>query len=183
MCSYISRFVSFHKSYTGQAVVEGAFLIPVFLLLLMLLIQPGILLYNYMVMSGAAAEGCRLLATRSDALGEHDAYEESIRRHLGSIPQQDQFHIHQTQCSWTITLEGAAETDQVSVRIEHQIKPLPLFDFVFQVVGLTNDAGNFVQVVELRRTTYSDWVKENEDGLNPDAWVHRDASLLRGEGS
>lgn len=48
----------------GQAAVECAFLIPVTLLLLMLLIQPGIILYNHMVMKAAASEGCRLIATK-----------------------------------------------------------------------------------------------------------------------
>ena len=37
-------------SWRGQATVEGAFLIPVILLMLMLLIQPGILLYDRVVM-------------------------------------------------------------------------------------------------------------------------------------
>ena len=61
---------SVHGCLRGQSTVEGAFLIPVILLLLMLLIQPGILLYNRVVMQSAASEGCRLISTRSsgDAL-------------------------------------------------------------------------------------------------------------------
>lgn len=39
--------------FPGQSTVEGAFLIPVILLMLMLLIQPGILLYNRVVMQSA----------------------------------------------------------------------------------------------------------------------------------
>ena len=42
--------------FPGQSTVEGAFLIPVILLMLMLLIQPGILLYNRVVMQSAAEE-------------------------------------------------------------------------------------------------------------------------------
>ena len=47
-------------------------LIPVLFTALLLLLQPGILLYDRMVMQGAAAEGCRLLATKTAALGDMD---------------------------------------------------------------------------------------------------------------
>lgn len=87
------------KHESGQAAVECAFLIPVVLLLLMLLIQPGIILYNHTVMKAAASEGCRLLATKNDASTDQSSYEDSIRRHLGSIPQQENFHVHQSGCS------------------------------------------------------------------------------------
>lgn len=52
------------KYDSGQAAVECAFLIPVVLLLLLFLIQPGIILYNHTVMKAAASEGCRLLSTK-----------------------------------------------------------------------------------------------------------------------
>ena len=48
------RAPSAHCCLRGQSTVEGAFLIPVILLMLMLLIQPGILLYNRVVMQSAA---------------------------------------------------------------------------------------------------------------------------------
>ena len=41
----------------GQATVEAAVLIPVLFTVLLLLIQPGIILYDRMVMNYAAAEG------------------------------------------------------------------------------------------------------------------------------
>ena len=50
--------------------MEAAVLIPVLFTALLLLLQPGILLYDRMVMQGAAAEGCRLLATKTAALGD-----------------------------------------------------------------------------------------------------------------
>ena len=67
--------------------MEGAFAIPLVFLLLLLLLQPGILLYDRMVMNAAAAEGCRMLATRSaDAGVDAAAYEEghSAARELPS---------------------------------------------------------------------------------------------------
>ena len=47
----------------GQATVEAAFGIPIVFLLVLLLAQPGIVLYDRMVMASAASEACRLLAT------------------------------------------------------------------------------------------------------------------------
>lgn len=165
----------------GQAAVECAFLIPVTLLLLMLLIQPGIILYNHMVMKAAASEGCRLIATKNDTSADESSYENAIRRHLGSIPQQENFHIHQSGCSCVITLEGNEQSGFAKVSIENQLKLLPFFDFAAQALGLTNSSGNFVQRVEAQRETYSAWVKNNEDGMNPQDWVHRDDGLLEGD--
>ncbi len=47
----------------GQATVEAAFAVPVLMVLVLVLVQPGIILYDRIVMEGAAAAGCRLLAT------------------------------------------------------------------------------------------------------------------------
>lgn len=177
MCSCIERGWQAHserRTCSGQATVECAFLIPVMLLVLMLLIQPGILLYDYQVMKGAAAEGCRMLATRTDALATTESYEQVIKRHLGSIPQQENFHVHDGGCSWEIALEGDEHSETVSVRIENQVKPLPFFDFASSALGLTNDAGNYVQKVEVQQKVRSDWVMASEDGVDPHGWVHRD---------
>lgn len=164
----------------GQALVEGAVLIPVLLLLLMLLIQPGILLYNYLVMKGAAAEGCRLIATSSAGQAGEGSFEASIKRHLGAVPQQENFHVHASGCTWHIELEGNEQSDQVNVTIKNEVEPLPLFDFGAQALGMTNAAGNFVQEVTASRAVYNSWVYASEDGLDPDGWVHRDDSLLEG---
>ena len=168
------------KYDSAQAAVECAFLIPVVLLLLLFLIQPGIILYNHTVMKAAASEGCRLLSTKTDASADQSSYEDSIRRHLGSIPQQENFHVHQSGCSWSITLEGNEESDSVKVSIENQLELLPFFDFAAQAMGLTNASGFFVQRVEVQRETYGSWIRESEDGISPNGWVHRDDGLLEG---
>ena len=77
-------------------------------------------------MKAAASEGCRLLSTKTDASADQSSYEDSIRRHLGSIPQQENFHVHQSGCSWSITLEGNEESDSVKVSIENQLELLIL---------------------------------------------------------
>ncbi len=165
------------KQVCGQATVEGAFLIPLILLLLMMLIQPGILLYNRMVMQSAAAEGCRLLATRPvDGYGSEAAFKEYVLRHLGSVPQQENFHVHESGCSWVVELKGDETHERVGVSIENRVKPLPFFDFGASTLGLTGSDGCFSQKVEVSQQVKSDWVLNNELGLVPDSWVTQDGS-------
>lgn len=168
--------------WRGQATVEGAFLIPVIFLMLMLLIQPGILLYDRVVMQSAASEGCRLIATRmpGDSSGAYEGY---VLRRLGSIPQQENFHVHEEGCSWEVTLEGDEGSELVSVRIRNQVAPLPFFDFGARAMGLVNESGNYVQEVNASMHSKSPWVVANKKGMDPDAWVQGNGSTAeRGEG-
>lgn len=169
------RAPSAHCCLRGQSTVEGAFLIPVILLMLMLLIQPGILLYNRVVMQSAASEGCRLISTRSsgDSL---DAYEGYVTRRLGSVPQQKNFHVHEGMCTWEVRFDGGEESDVVTVTIKNQVEPLPFFDFGARSLGLVNEEGNFVQEVSVSARSKSAWVVGNEQGLNPDVWVSQNGS-------
>lgn len=163
-------------SLSGQAAVEGAFLIPVILLMLMLLIQPGILLYDRMVMSAAASEGCRLLATRpAGEFGSEDPFKGYVLNRLGAVPQQDNFHVHSGGCSWVVELSGNESTERVGVSIETKVKPLPFFDFGASALGLVDSKGYFTQKVEVERSAYSQWAQGNELGLNPDQWVQENA--------
>lgn len=168
------RWIGKHilQSSRGQATVEAAFLIPIFFVLLLMLIQPGILLYNHMVMKAAAQEGCRLVATKTDVLGESaDRYRDYIHHRLGSIPEQENFHIHDGNCSWNIEIIGSEETDYVSVIITNQLKLLPLFDFGSQLLGLSSETGNFEQVVVAELNTYPSWVTSNDITLSPKDWI------------
>ena len=127
------------------------------------------------IIAQAASEGCRLIAT-CPAGEVSDAYEGYVRRRLGSIPQQDNFHVHGSGCTWDISLEGDEETDRVSVTIGNQVKPLPFFDFGARALGVVNDKGNFEITVHFSVLTKSSWVVENDQGLNPKAWVASDGS-------
>lgn len=169
-CSYFRKL-----SIEAQATVEGAFLIPVILLMLMLLIQPGILLYDRMVMQAAASEGCRLVATKPSG-DSADAYKGYVIRRLGSVPQQENFHVHEGNCTWVVTFEGDELSSQVSVSIENQVKPLPFFDFGAQVLGLLNGSGNFTQKVSVSLTSKSPWVVSNRQGIDPQGWVEGNGS-------
>lgn len=162
-------------SWRGQATVEGAFLIPVILLMLMLLIQPGILLYDRVVMQAAAAEGCRLVSTRPPG-DSSDAYKGYVLRRLGSVPRQKNFHVHEGECSWEVSLEGDEGCELVSVRIKNQVTPLPFFDFGARAMGLVNESGNYVQEVSVSMRSKSPWVAANAEGMNPDTWVQGNGS-------
>lgn len=157
---------------SGQATVEGAFVIPIVFVLLLLLMQPGILLYDRIVMNAAAAEGCRMLATRSSASGaDAAAYEEAIRRHLGAIPQQENFHRHAGGCSWRIQLEGDEHATSVRVRIEGSVKLLPLIDLGGTLLGVADSDGSVKLVSEASAPTQDSWVAGSEFGMSPSQWV------------
>ncbi|MGI6105811.1 MAG: TadE/TadG family type IV pilus assembly protein [Raoultibacter sp.] len=158
----------------AQATIEAALLIPVVFILLLLMIQPAIILYNHMVMQAAASEGCRLLATKTDVAGaSSEKCESYILRRLGSIPSQDNFHVHGGDCSWEIQLTGNESTSQVQVSIKNKVKLLPLFDASGSLLGITDSSGVFTQEVVVEMPTQAAWVTESEFGLNPQAWIEK----------
>lgn len=150
----------------GQATVEAAILIPIIFIGLLMLIQPGIIFYDRVVMEHAAAEGCRMLATSPGAGGSHA--EDMIRRHLGAIPPSDLFHIHDGTCSYRIELSGSEGSSVVSVKIVNRVRLLPLFGGVARFSGLSSDGCMDVEVRREARTLPR-WLGSEPD---PEAWVH-----------
>lgn len=153
----------------GQATVEAAFAIPVLMLLMLLLLQPGIILYDRIVMSHAAAEGCRLLATAANV--DFDVCEDYIKRRLSAVPQVDQFHLHSSGCSYEIELAGVEESEVVSVRISTKLKPLPLLDAGMALVGMLDSSGALSVSVESSAQAQPTWVGSSSDGRDPGKWV------------
>lgn len=152
----------------GQATVEAAFLVPLLLVGLMLLIQPGIVLYDRMVMNAAASEGCRLLTTMSGT--DYAArLEEAIRRGLAAIPQQENFHMHDP-CSWEVFLEGGAGS-RASVTIRNKVRPLPLFDWGASALGVLDSEGLMSIEVKSEARGWPDWVSGSSEGLTPRGWI------------
>lgn len=152
----------------GQATVEAAFLVPSLLLGLMLLIQPGIILYDRMVMSAAASEGCRLLVTK--AAGEDAArYQAAVKRALASVPQQDNFHVHDP-CSWDVSLEGG-EGGAAFVTIRNKLRPLPLFDWGARALGALDSDGLLSVEVSCEAHGLPDWVSGSSGGHSPRGWI------------
>ncbi len=153
---------------SGQATVEAAFLVPVLLGGVLLLLQPSIILYDRIVMEAAAAEGCRMLATWG-AGSDEDAVEQFVRRRLGAVPQQENFHMHDGGCSWRIECAGGESSETVSVAIEHTVRALPLIDVACMAFGAQD--GVLTVRVEASSKTQPSWVSQTEAGLDPAAWV------------
>lgn len=159
------------RSERGQGTVEAAFVMPVLFLLMLMLLQPGIVLYDRIVMSNAAAEGCRLLATSTDALGSMQGSCEAFVRHrLAAVPQHDSFHVHSNGCSWRIEMAGDESSGTVSVRIGNELKPLPLLDSGSRLLGLTNASGHLVIEEEVMMPVQPDWTSSSSSGSVPSAW-------------
>ena len=156
-------------SESGQATVEAAFALPVLMLLFLMLLQPGIILYDRMVMSSAAAEGCRLLSTSADA--DSSACEDYVKRRLSAIPQVDIFHVHGGQCSYSVRLSGDERSETVSVAIANRVKPLPLLDLGMSLGGMTDAAGTLGIEVEASAQTQPGWVGDSSDGRDPSRWA------------
>ena len=160
------------RGIRGQGTVEAAVVIPVLFLLLLLLLQPGIVMYDRLVMGNAAAEGCRLLATATDAAGAMQGSCEAFVRHrLAAVPQHDCFHVHGGECSWKIEMSGNEDSGVVSVRISNELKPLPLFDMGSKLLGLANENGNLAIEESVTMPVQPDWVSSSPAGSSPSGWV------------
>ena len=158
------------REEAGQATVEAAFALPIALALVILLVQPGILLYDRIVMQQAAAETCRLLATtpEGDPSGVCRAF--ALRR-LGAVPEQDCFHVHQGGCTWEVELEGGESRDVVRVRIATKAKPLPFIGGGARLLGAVNDGEDFEVSVEASAPVQPAWVAEAAAGRSPSEWI------------
>lgn len=156
----------------GQATVEAACLLPVLFVGLLLLLQPGMLLYDRVVMHAAATEGCRLLATKTAAAGDMtESCEAFIRHRLGAIPPVSCFHVHEGSCSWDIRMEGDEVADVVRVTIATEVRPLPLLDAGGALLGIVNGNGNLEVRVEAEQPTQPAWARSSGAGNDPAGWV------------
>ena len=151
-------------SEQGQATVEAAFLIPILALVLAILVQPTIILYDRMVMSSAAAEGCRLLQTLpAEEVG--DALKAYVERRLGAVPQVAPFHVHDP-CSWVIESEGGQGSEYVTVRVTNKLKPLPLIQPQASGFGQIDADGLLTLQVEVTTRARASWVEGS-----PSQWI------------
>jgi hypothetical protein len=133
-------------------------------LALLILLQPGIILYDRIVMQAAASQGCRMLLTLpADQTSQaHDA----IEAHVAAVPDTEAFHAG----TWTIEMSGTGEDECVEVRISHALKPLPLVSGGFGLLGLLDGGGWYHQEV-VQRMSRDEWLQDA--GIDPDGWVSR----------
>jgi hypothetical protein len=147
------------RSIRGQATVEAALLLPLTMLLILVLCQPAILLYNRVVMENAAAEGCRILSGDSGNLNHIGEKNEGfVIRRLSAIPAVDIFHVGTSAQDWDVSLDGGGFGDLVSVRIVNRVRPLPLLGWGAQLLGQTDADGYLAQTVEVWLPSQPNWV-------------------------
>ena len=170
---FVCRFARRLADARGQATVEAAFLVPVLLGGVLLLVQPGIILYDRIVMQAAAVEGCRLLATAPSA-ETGDMAEDYVRRRLGAVPPLEVFHVHEGGCTWDISLSGSETSGEVSVTIATEVRALPLIDFAARAFGLADGDGNLRVEVSATMPTRAAWAVDAAPGSPaewPGAWA------------
>jgi hypothetical protein len=127
------------RDESGQSTVEAAFMLPVLLVLVFILLQPGIILYDEMAMRFACAQTCRLVASGNESMAA--TYERYALERLACVPQHDLFHVHSGQCSWDVSIDGNESSKEVEVSISGKIKLLPLFSDVYKLVGAADNDG------------------------------------------
>lgn len=148
------RRVALRCSERGQATVEAAVLIPVAFVLVLLLAQPSILLFDRMVMEGAAASGLRMLATRP-ADAPDKGYLELIESALAPIPETDIFHVGGAE--WDVELSGNEASEEVSVTIRNKVRPLPLLGAPLHLAGLVGGDGLILLEVHVSGKPQPGW--------------------------
>ena len=148
----------------GQATVEAAFLLPVLFVVVALLVQPAIVLYDRCVMEAAAAETCRLASTYTS---HKKAVEAFAQRRLAAVPQLDVFHSG--GCPWQVDIEGGECATEAKVTITGHLKMLPLVGV--SASTLTHAAGDGCAVLSVTITSsqHPSWI-ENVDG-SPAEWI------------
>lgn len=148
----------------AQATVEAAVLLPSFLIVLLLMLQPICLLYTTSVMESAASQAARLLIT-GERVGD-DAVQAFIMRRLAAVPNVSIFH-EGGPLSWEVELERPLGGDGgVGVSIRGAVRPLPVLGAFAGAFGETNARGDVRLHVEVAydgrpswlEGSYEDWV-------------------------
>ena len=143
--------------------MEAAALLPAFLLLVLLGLQPACLLYTRAVMESAAAETARLMVT-AEAEGD-DAYRAFALRRLAAVPDVSIFHVG-GPLSWEVGLSRAGEGGAVGVSIEGAARPLPILGALAPAMGALDANGDVGLRVEVSYDGRPGWL---EGGY--DAWT------------
>ena len=141
----------------AQATVEAAFLLPVFLTVLLLALQPVCLLYTRAVMEGAAGQTARLMITseQPDAAG----YRAFALRRLAAVPDVAIFHAG-GPLAWDITCEAAAAgAGSVRVTVTGAVEPLPVLGAFAGLWGTRNAQGDIELAVEVAYEGRPSWLE------------------------
>lgn len=143
----------------SMLVIDAAFLLPTFLTLILLALQPVCLLYTRAVMESAAAETARLMTTTT---AEDDDLEEFTRRRLAAVPNVSIFHAG-GPLSWDIELGRAGAGGVSSVSVSGEVKPLPVIGAFAQAMGGTAEGGYVELKVDVSYQSRPEWLEGDYD--------------------
>lgn len=143
----------------AQSTVEAAFLLPTFLTLVLLALQPVCLLYTRAVMESAAAETARLMTTTTV---EDDDLKEFTRRRLAAVPDVSIFHAG-GPLSWDIELGRAGAGGVSSVSVAGEVKPLPVIGAFARAMGSAGEGGYVELKVDVSYRSRPEWLEGDYD--------------------
>ena len=144
----------------AQSTVEAAFLLPTFLTLVLLALQPVCLLYTRAVMESAAAETARLMTTTT--VGDDEDIKEFARRRLAAVPDISIFHAG-GPLSWDIELGRADAGGASSVSVTGEVKPLPVIGAFAQAMGSAGQNGYVELRVDVSYRSRPEWLEGDYD--------------------
>lgn len=136
-------------------------LLPAFLTLLLLALQPVCILYTRAVMESAAAEAARLMVT-AELEGE-DAYRAFVERRLAAVPNVSIFHAGGPR-AWKVEFARAEETGgAVSASITGSVRPLPVIGAFARAMGRVDGEGAIELEVEASYEGRPSWLEGGYD--------------------
>ena len=130
-------------------------MLPTFLTLILLALQPVCLLYTRAVMESAAAETARLMTTTT---AEDDDLKEFTRRRLAAVPNVSIFHAG-GPLSWDIELGRAG----AAVSVSGKVKPLPVIGAFARAMGGTAEGGYVELKVDVSYQSRPEWLEGDYD--------------------
>ncbi len=147
------------RSCTAQATVEAAVLVPVFLTVLLLSLQPACMLYTRTVMESAAAETARVAALWEGA-PDDEAVVAFAQRRLAAVPDLAIFH-EGGPLAWDIDVERTEKT--VAVSVSGALRPLPVIGAFARFGGNTDAYGNLRLSARTEIAYRPEWVEGGYD--------------------
>lgn len=155
--SWTSCCTELARERSAQATVEAAFLLPTFLVLLLLALQPVCILYTRSVMESAASETARLMVTAQE---DNDMTLKAFAvRRLQAVPDLDIFHAG-GPASWDVRLTRAEDTGgAVGVSIKGYVTPLPVLGAFVSAFGKTNIYGDVEMEVTVAYEGRPSWLE------------------------
>ena len=144
------------RECSAQATVEAALLLPSFLILLLLMIQPVCLLYTRAVMESAASSAARIMTTSGGDADE--ACRAFVLRRLQAVPNVSIFH-EGGSLSWDIEFGHADDGGASRVKIRGTAKPLPILGAFVGAFAAGDAQGNVAIEVEVSYASRPEWLE------------------------